>query len=118
MAPLALRLSVGILAVGLMLKLGVAPFFAYKVEIYKGLPLHALFFYSVVYFTVFFTTAFMLFSFYFAVGGVLLKPLASTLLAASCAVLIIFMFDSQALRNFFALSSLVNGTNFLILMFA
>lgn len=116
--PLGLRLTVVILAMGFVLKLGVAPFFAYKVEIYRGLPLYALFFYSVVYFVVFFTATMVLFSYYFAVGGALLRPLATVALITACLVMVIFMFDSQALRNFFALSSLVNATNFLILIFA
>ena len=106
------------LALGLALKLGVAPFFAYKVEIYRGLPLYALFFYSVVYFVIFFTAIFVVFTYYFAVGGTLIKPLATAGLLVTCIVMIVFMFDSQALRNFFALSSLVNVTNFLILIFA
>lgn len=117
-APLALRLTVAILALGFAIKLGVAPFFAYKVEIYKGLPLYVLFFYSVVYFIIFFTVLVMVFTYYFTLGGALLKNPISLLLAVSCLTLIVFMFDSQALRNFFALSSLVNSTNFLILMLA
>ena len=107
-----------ILALGFILKLGVAPFFAYKVEIYKGLPLYALFFYSVVYFVVFFTATMVLFAYYFALGGGLLKPLATAALCVASLTMVVFMFDSQALRNFFALSSLVNATNLLILIFA
>lgn len=117
-APLGLRLTIIVLALGFVLKLGVAPFFAYKVEIYRGLPLYALFFYSVVYFVVFFTTALVLFTYYFALGGGLLKPLATMGLCLACLVMVVFMFDSQALRNFFALSSLINATNFLMLMLA
>lgn len=117
-SPLALRTSVFIMALGFMLKLGVAPFFAYKVEIYKGLPLYALFFYSVIYFVAFFTVFLIIFTYYFALGGTLMRPLFSLILTLGCLTMAIFMFDSQALRNFFALSSLVNTTNFLILMLA
>lgn len=117
-APLGLYLTLVVLALGFGLKLGIAPFFAYKVEIYKGLPLYALFFYSVIYFVVFFTATMVLFSYYFAVGGALLKPLAAASLGIACLVMVLFMFDSQALRNFFALSSLINATNLLLLIFA
>lgn len=116
--PIALRLSICILALGFILKLGVAPFFAYKVEIYKGLPLYALFFYSIVYFVVFFTVAVVIFTYYFSLGGALIKPIGSMFLTLACLSMILFMFDSQALRNFFALSSLVNAINFLILILA
>lgn len=115
---LGLQLATVILGLGFALKLGVAPFFAYKVEIYRGLPLYALFFYSVVYFLVFFTVSMVLFTYYFALGGALLRPFAIVGLFLACSVMVLFMFDSQALRNFFALSSLVNATNLLMLIFA
>lgn len=60
----------------------------------------------------------VLFSYYFAVGGALLKPLAAASLGIACLIMVLFMFDSQALRNFFALSSLINATNLLLLIFA
>lgn len=71
-----------------------------------------------VYFVVFFTATLLLFSYYFALGGALLRPLATAALGLACLVMVLVMFDSQALRNFFALSSLVNATNLLLLIFA
>ena len=62
------------LIVGFLIKLGVAPFFAYKLELYQGLPLYALVFYSLIYFFLFMSGFFMVFGFYFTSGHLLVKP--------------------------------------------
>jgi hypothetical protein len=87
------------------------------VEIYKGLPLPTLVFYSIFYFSIF-VTAFVFFGgYYFVCGPTLLRPL--TALTGVCGVFIgVALFDSQALRNFFALSSVLTATNVFLTLVA
>jgi formate hydrogenlyase subunit 3/multisubunit Na+/H+ antiporter MnhD subunit len=105
------------LLVGFWVKMGLAPFFVYKVEVYRGLPLPALVFYSVLYFTIFGVTLLVLNGYYFTVGLVALRPLAGLVLLASL-FLALALYDSQALRNFFALSSVLAATNVLMALVA
>ena len=86
-------------------------------EVYKGLPLPTLIFYSVLYFSVF-GAAFVVFGgYYFGLGLSALRPAAAlaVLLALSLALA---LFDSQALRNFFALSSVLTATNLFLAVLA
>lgn len=65
-----------ILLLGLFVKLGIGPFFAYKLEIYQGLPLYVLVFYSIIYFALFLSLFFVLFGYYFPMAMSVLRPLS------------------------------------------
>ena len=71
LATWQLYYSVYLLVFALFIKMGISPFFFFKIEIYKGLPLVVIFFYSIIYFFFFlclyfffFYIIFMLFFFF------------------------------------------------------
>lgn len=111
---LLLIVSLFFLFTGFALKLGVAPFFVYKLEIYRGLPLLALFFYSIFYFISFVLVFYIVFGHYFFIATSIFKPL---LYLASAVLFILFAFfliTSTLLKQFFALSSLINSVSLVI----
>jgi hypothetical protein len=105
------------LSIGFWVKLGVAPFFAYKVEVYKGLPILTVLFYSLVYFAIFFGAFYMLVAYYFSTLMSSVAPL-TYVAAASTLLVALFLFDSQSTRNFFALSSVLTSTNLFLVVLA
>ena len=104
------------LVLGFLIKLGVAPFFAYKLELYQGLPLYALMFYSLVYFFLFLSGFFMVFGFYFPLHTNPLKPCFILFLVIGFVMFGFFLFESLLLRQFFALSSIITSTNLFTLL--
>lgn len=115
-ASLLLTVTLGILLLGFVIKLGVAPFFAYKLELYQGLPLYSLVFYSLVYFFLFMSGFFMIFGYYFPSSLDLMRPWLSLALVVLLAVFGFFLFESLLLRQFFALSSAITATNLFTLL--
>ena len=105
-------LNATIFFIAFLLKLGVSPFFVFKLEMYKGLPLYNVFFYSTIFFTIFFIV------FFYYLPFVLAYLKFFTLLGSFIVIVlsIFFIFDSKVLRNFFAISSLINSVNLLILI--
>lgn len=109
-------LNVTIFFIAFLLKLGVSPFFVFKLEIYKGLPLYNIFFYSTSFFIIFFTTFFLVFFYYLPVIAIYLKFFITLFVFVIIFLVIFFIFDSAILRNFFAFSSLINSINLFILI--
>lgn len=106
-----------ILIVGFLIKLGLAPFFVYKLEIYKSLPLPTLTLYSIFYFSVF-VIALIIFTSYFFNLSLLFSKILFMPLIVSILLIALIMFDSQSLRNFFAISSILTSSNLFILILA
>ena len=98
------------------IKLGISPFFIFKLEIYKGLPLYNVFFYSTVFFLIFFTLFFLVLFYYLPILTLTLKFFLLLIILVSVILVVFFIFDNILLRNFFALSSLINSLNLLILI--
>ena len=96
--------------IGLIIKLGLAPFFIYKIELYKGLPFFTLALYSIVYFTAFGTAFVTLYTYYFSLSLSILRMLILIFLVPIIFI-VVLIFDSQHLRNFFAISSILTSTN-------
>jgi len=115
--PMTVILAVVPFLVGFWIKLGLAPFFIYKVEVYKGLPLYTVVFYSLMYFAYFVGALLFFTNYYFGSALALVRPvlLLASLLALS---VVIFLFDTQSIRNFFALSSVLMATNFFVALTA
>lgn len=104
-----------VLILGFLIKLGLAPFFVYKLEIYKSLPLPTLTLYSIFYFSIFVISLFIFSSYFFNLSlifsKIFLMPLIISVLLIS-----LIIFDSQSLRNFFAISSILTSSNLFILL--
>jgi hypothetical protein len=100
-------------------KLGASPFFFFKLEVYKGLPLLPLVFYSVFYFFSFNAIFFFLLTYWFPSLLAAVSPGLSAALLASVLYLGSAMFSLPLLRSFFAVSSVIGGALvvFLLLCF-
>lgn len=101
-----------------LIKMGVSPFFFFKIEVYKGLPLIILFFYSVFYFFFFFVLTTLIFLYYFSTIVFFLTMFIFFFLSIFTIVFVINLFSLYLLKNFFAMSSLINSIMFFFLIFA
>lgn len=113
---LFLCINLVIFFISFLVKLGVSPFFLFKLEIYKGLPLYNIFFYSIIFFFYFFSIFFLIVYYYLPIILSVAQVWLNFLLLISIIVTLLFLFDSSLLRNFFAFSSLINSINLLILL--
>lgn len=104
-----------ILVLGFLIKLGLAPFFVYKLEIYKSLPLPTLAFYSIFYFTVFILTLLIITTYFFSLSVIVSKFIMLPLII-SILLIALVMFDSKSFRNFFAFSSILTASNLFLLL--
>lgn len=109
------RLLILIFIFGVFLKLGITPFHLFKVEVYKGLPLLSIFFYTTYYFIVFFTFFVFLFSelFYTFINQYFL--LFTLILFFGSIYVIVLLFDVIFLKAFFTYSTIINTVGFLII---
>lgn len=106
------------LNIAFLFKLGFSPIHFYKIEVYKGLSLISILFYTTFFFLVFF--------FYFLL--IILLNLSSfffyfswvfyILFLFSILFLISLLFDVNYFKAFFAYSSVVNSISFFILLFS
>jgi len=104
------------LIVAFFLKLGLAPVHFYKIEIYKGLPLVTILFYTVFFFIGFFFYFCMLLTSWLQ-AFTTIWFIACVILVISGAVILTFLlFDVIAVRAFFAYSTIVNSLGFFILL--
>lgn len=113
-AGLALMLHALVLA--LLIKLGVSPFFFFKLELYKGLPLVPLVLYSSAYFLVFIALSLELFAYYLPTLLSVVTPSLLLFLGVSVVYMLSSLFSLFSLRNFFALSSLIGASLLLFLL--
>lgn len=102
-------LSAYLLVFGVFIKAGASPFFFFKLEVYKGLPLLPLVFYSLTYLLVFSLVFFLFFlsflpTLFASISQGLLILLAPAMLYLGCSLT-----GLPTLRSFFALSSAVNS---------
>jgi hypothetical protein len=102
----------------IIIKMGISPFFFFKIEIYKAMPLFLLFFYSIFYFFIYFFIFFLLFFFYFPALLTILSAPIFFFLVGSAIVFIVNLFNIYLLKNFFAISSLINSILFFFLVFS
>jgi NADH:ubiquinone oxidoreductase subunit 2 (subunit N) len=102
--------------ISFLIKLGISPFFLFKLEIYRGMPLYNIFFYSVVFFLLFFIIFFLILYYYLPILVGSLHFFFNLILLFSVITVIFFLFDNTLLRNFFAFSSVINSINLTILL--
>jgi len=98
--------------IGLFFKLSFPPMHFFKIEIYKGLTLVSMFFYTTFYFLSFFIF-FILFTFYFLVSfKIYFFYIFFIFFILSIIFLSFLIFDNNFFKNFFAYSSLANILSF------
>ena len=98
--------------IGLLFKLGFPPLHFFKIEVYKGLSLVSIFFYTTFYFLSFFMF-FILFIFYFLFSfKIYWFFIFFIFFILSVFFLSFLLFDNFFFKNFFAYSSLVNILSF------
>lgn len=107
--PLFLYVCIALLLIGVFIKLGITPLHLYKVEIYKGMPLVSLFFYTTFFFLIYFLffiklILFNIPSFSYVYAGILLSFILFGFL-----FLISLLFNNFFLKTFFAYSSVLNS---------
>lgn len=109
-----IRLLVLVFILGVFFKLGITPFHLFKIEVYKGLPLLSIFFYTTYYFVVFFTFfLFLMSDFLHSFIGQYFLFLFLMLFLGSIYV-IVLLFDVTFLKAFFTYSTIINTIGFLV----
>jgi hypothetical protein len=105
-----------ILVFSVILKIGFAPMQLFKIEIYKGVPLLSIFFYTTFYFLVYFLYFNLLIICYLKTfNATIYYPLYLFIIIGG-AFIVSLLFDVTALKAFLAYSSLINSILFLSLI--
>ena len=105
-----------IFLISIFFKLGVTPYHLFKIEIYKGISLLSILFYTTYYFAVFFIFFVHLLSEYLNYFIPKFYALfSSSVLFGSCYV-IFFLFDLHLLKAFFTYSTVINTIGLLLLL--
>lgn len=106
-----------ILTVGILLKLSITPFHLFKLEVYKGLPLLGILFYTTVYFLVNFIFFSIFLNFYLSGVKSLVSIFFIAYLVISIVYLISLLFDISSIKSFLGYSTIVNSMIFILLLF-
>ena len=98
------------------IKVGVAPFHFFKIEVYKGIP-----YLSIVFYTTYYLSVFLFFLLYFVSNLYLgffffMWFIFLILLVLGSILLITLIFDINLIKSFFAYSTIINTINFIIIM--
>lgn len=107
--PLFLYVCISLLILGVFIKLGITPLHLYKIEIYKGIPLISLFFYTTFFFLIYFMffTKLLLISLH-SFSYVYFITIISVIFIGFLFI-ISLLFNNFYLKTFFAYSSVING---------
>lgn len=100
-----------------MFKLGLPPFFFFKIEVYKGLPLFVTFFYSVFFFFNYLSGFFFLFFVFFTSFFVYFSYLLFFFVPVFVLFFFFYLTTYDNLNCFFSISSVINST-FLVYLLA
>ena len=101
---------------GLFFKIGVAPFHLFKIEIYKTIPYISILFYTTYYISVFlFFFLYFLSNLYISLFMYIWIIFSIVLLLGSLYI-ISLLFDVNFIKAFFAYSTIINVTNFIVIM--
>jgi len=105
-----------ILIFAFFIKVGFTPVHLYKIELYKGIPLFAIFFYSTYYFLVFFLFFILLILVFLQSFIMYWWYLLTVFLVCGGLFAISLLFDVNYLKAFFAYSSVINSLGFLAIL--
>lgn len=97
-------------------KIGVAPFHLFKIEIYKNIP-----YLSILFYTTYYISVYLFFFLYFISNlyvnlFIYIWILFSFILILGSVYVISLLFDVNLIKSFFAYSTVVNVTNFIIII--
>ena len=107
------RILISVFLFSIFFKLGITPFHLFKIEVYKGIPLLSIFFYTTYYFIVFFIFfLYFLSDFIGAYVTYYYLILVLLLFVGSCYI-IVLLFDVSFLKAFFTYSTIINTIGFL-----
>jgi hypothetical protein len=105
-----------ILLFAFLIKLGFTPIQLYKIEIYKGIPYIAIFFYTVYYFLVFFTFFILLIVYYLNSFLIYWWYLLLLILIIGGLYTLSLLFDINYIKAFFAYSTIINSLGFICII--
>ena len=105
----------GIFLISVFFKLGVTPFHLFKVEVYKGIPLLSILFYTTYYFTIFFVFFIYLLSEYLGYFVPQFYMLLSISILFGSYYVILLLFDLSLIKAFFTYSTVINTIGLLLL---
>ena len=101
-----------VLIFAFLIKIGFTPVHLYKIEIYKGLPFFAIFFYTTYYFLVFFLFFIIFILIYFNSFSLYWFYLLTLIVVFSFFFILSLLFGLNYLKSFFAYSSIINSVAF------
>jgi len=107
-----------VLVFAFLIKIGFTPIHLYKVEVYKGLPFFAIFFYTTYYFLVYFLFFILFILVYFNSFSVYWFYVLTLVIIVSFFFILSLLFGLNYLKSFFAYSSIVNSLAFVSLIVA
>lgn len=98
---------------GFFLKIGITPFHLFKIEVYKGLPLVSILFYTTFYFFIYFLFFYLLVSTYISAIKLHLFVILYLLVVTGTLYIISLIFDIFSVKAFFAYSTIINALLFI-----
>lgn len=111
-------LYIYILLNAIVIKLGIAPYQLYKIEIYKGIPFVTIFFYTTFYFLTFFLYFNNLVNIYLIAFKIYIWVTLVMLISLGIAHTIIKIFNISYYKIFLAYSTILNGIIFILFIIA
>lgn len=105
------------LTVGILLKLSITPFHLFKLEIYKGLPVLGILFYTSIYFLANFLFFAIFINFYISSVKAVTTLFFIAYVTLSTIYLVSLLFDLNSIKSFLGYSTIVNSMIFILLLF-
>ena len=109
-----IRFTLFIFIFSVFLKMGVTPFHLFKIEVYKGIPLLSIFFYTTYYFSILFLFFLFFLSDFLGIFASMYYNLLTLLVLLGSLYTLVLLFDVSFLKAFFAYSTIINSVGFLI----
>jgi hypothetical protein len=106
-----------LITLAFFLKTGLTPFHLYKIELYKGMPFVSIFFYNTFYFLFYFLFFIIFIIFYLNELYLIYVNITNYLVYMMVAYIIVFMFNLNYVKVFFAYSTIINSIMFILLAF-
>lgn len=111
---LNIRFILFIFIFSVFIKMGITPFHLFKIEVYKGIPLLSIFFYTTYYFSIFFLFFLFFLSDFLGIFASMYYNLLTLIILGGSIYTLILIFDVNFLKAFFAYSTIINSIGFLI----
>lgn len=106
-----------IFILGMFFKIGFTPSHLFKIEVYRGIPLISILFYTVYYFMSFFLFFVVMFFYYINSFRLFIWFFLFIFIIFGLIYIITLLFDINLLKTFFAYSTVINSLTFIILLF-